>query len=916
MGNIVLLDDLTINKIAAGEVIERPASVVKEVVENSIDAGADNISVEIRNGGISYIRITDNGKGIAADDLEIAFERHATSKIRKAEDLETVKSMGFRGEALASIAAIARVELVTKTEEDTVGHKIVVEGGNIISKEEVGCPKGTSITIENLFYNTPVRYKFLKKDFTESGYIEDTITRIALVNANIAIKLINTGKTVIQTSGNGDIKDIVYGIYGKDIAENIMNVEYYFEDMVVKGVIGNPNIARSNRSNQLFFVNKRYVKDKTLTSAAEQAFKGMLPIGKYGFLILNIEMDPHKLDVNVHPAKLEVRFQEENKIFKLVYHAIKESLLTVDKANQGEGIFGGNISDSANLNNSNYLSGINSSINNNTTNGISNSINNDLNKINLNQQKENETKTESKIDELIKSKVSLRPDFETRLEAKLNEKSESKTNSKSNSKSESKGIGGFFKNILNSSKNEFSSNDDNLVEQLYKDKIQHEHENIVNNIKGENYNTEKNVNDIQENKISNYNENEENSRLNNSETNITDNNKQVSNLEKLVKELDANLEKMNIKPSVSTNSILENNTNLTTENDNNKIAENTNIQNDEKNIECKTQENIVNDDNKEIQNDIQNSETNNIKKQDELNDNQSNDNKLENNQLDNNQPKLDDIQSKNEEPVHNTKTTVFAGKIQEGKTKESDSSFEEMYAKMFGTVIPNRNKVEEDNENGYSIKQDDLRTVENMSLFTNSSFYNRIVYKYIGIVFGSYIVIEYENEMYIINQRAVNERILFEKVKKNYYSETDKDSQLMLLPDIINLTDKQMGIAKDNMEMFRKAGFDLEEFGDKTIKLSGVPNLCIDMDTKQLFLDILEEINTVARTARKEVEDKFIETIACKAADKCKIVLTQKEVDNLMQQLLSLPQPFVSPNGNPTAVRMSKIDIEKKFSRR
>ena len=173
MGNIVLLDDLTINKIAAGEVIERPASVVKELMENSIDAGADNITVEIKNGGISYIRIVDNGKGFAADDLEIAFERHATSKIRKADDLETVKTMGFRGEALASIAAIARVELVTKTEDDEVGHKIVVEGGKIISKEDVGCPKGTSITIENLFYNTPVRYKFLKKDFTESGYIQE-----------------------------------------------------------------------------------------------------------------------------------------------------------------------------------------------------------------------------------------------------------------------------------------------------------------------------------------------------------------------------------------------------------------------------------------------------------------------------------------------------------------------------------------------------------------------------------------------------------------------------------------------------------------------------------------------------------------------------------------------------------------------
>ena len=327
MGNIVLLDDLTINKIAAGEVIERPASVIKEMVENSIDAGANNITVEIRNGGISLIKITDNGKGIAEDDLEIAFERHATSKIRKAEDLDVVTSMGFRGEALASIAAIANVEMITKTESQETGFKIVVEAGNILHKQEVGCQTGTSITVRNLFFNTPVRYKFLKKDYTESGYVEDVITRIALVNPDIAIKLINSGKTVIQTNGNGDIKSVIYSIFGKDVATGIIPVQYTYEDMQLTGVIGKPEIARSNRANQLFFINKRFVKDKTLTAATEQAFKGLIPIGKFGFLVLNIEMNPAKVDVNVHPAKLEVRFQDEGSIFKLIYHGIKDTLL-------------------------------------------------------------------------------------------------------------------------------------------------------------------------------------------------------------------------------------------------------------------------------------------------------------------------------------------------------------------------------------------------------------------------------------------------------------------------------------------------------------------------------------------------------------------------------------------------------------
>ena len=276
MGKIVLLDDITINQIAAGEVIERPASVVKELMENSIDAGATEVTVEIQNGGIKKIKIIDNGSGIKEDDLDFAFERHATSKIRAAKDLEQVKSMGFRGEALASIAAIAHVEMITKTEDEMIGHKIIVEGGNILEKEEAGSKTGTTITVSNLFYNTPVRYKFLKKDFTESGYIEDAVTRIALSNPGVAIKFINENKTIVQTPGNGDLKTVIYGLYGKDIVDNIVEANYEFDDIKISGFVGKPAIARGNRTYQMFFVNKRFIKDKTLTSAVEQAFKGLL----------------------------------------------------------------------------------------------------------------------------------------------------------------------------------------------------------------------------------------------------------------------------------------------------------------------------------------------------------------------------------------------------------------------------------------------------------------------------------------------------------------------------------------------------------------------------------------------------------------------------------------------------------------
>lgn len=697
MGNIVLLDDLTINKIAAGEVIERPASVVKELVENSIDAGATNINIEIKNGGISYIRITDNGKGIMPDDMEMAFERHATSKIRNASDLETVTSMGFRGEALASIAAISKVEMISKTEENEIGYKVNVQAGKIINKEETGCSKGTIITITDLFFNTPVRYKFLKKDFTEAGYIEDVITRIALIHPEIAIKLTNSGKTIIQTSGNGDIKSVVYGIYGKDVADNILEVNYQYEDIKVTGVIGKPVIARSNRGNQIFFVNKRYIKDKTLTSAAEQAFKGLLTIGKYGFLILNIEMSPSKVDVNVHPAKLEVRFQDENTIFKAVYHAIKETLLKGELVPEDK-------------------------------------------PVEIKRQETIVTPGETEI-----KKESIK--FSDLLQKMV-------------SKKEEKEVEDPF---------EYKANP---IAEIYSNKY-------------------------------GVREEEESYKIQNKQ--ITEKTAEEDELSKMDTQV------------INTQEINERIMGKITELDNLKIEEN----------------------------------------------------------------------SKN---------------------------FEEMYAKTFGNLPKTENKEEPKDET--KVKTEELEMTEKISMFDNMEDKTIPKYKFIGIAFATYIIIEIDNELYIIDQHAAHERIMYEKIKKNFYSDGEKDSQLMLLPDIINLTHKEMDIAKENIPVFEKAGFMLEQFGENTIKLTGVPNICIDLDTKQLFLETLDEINTVARTAKQEIEEKFIATLACKSAVKANMVLTKDEVDNLMKQLLVLPNPFTCPHGRPTAIHLTKNDIEKKFSRR
>ena len=720
MGNIVLLDDLTINKIAAGEVIERPASVVKEMVENSIDAGATAITVEIKNGGISFIRITDNGKGIAKDDTEIAFERHATSKIRTANDIETIHSMGFRGEALASIAAVANVELVTKTEKDEIGTRVVVEAGKVLEHEEIGCKTGTSITVKNLFFNTPVRYKFLKKDFTESGYIEDAITRLALVNPHIAFKLINSGKTIIQTNGNGDVQAVIYGIYGKNIAENVLKVDYTYEDIHITGVIGKPEIARSNRSNQLFFVNNRYVKDKALSGAIEKAFKGLLTIGKYAFSILNIDMDPAKVDVNVHPAKLEVRFADDSKIFKSVYHAVNDTLLKNDLIKGSEKPEEG------------FVNTQNTSLFGNRVSPTTEAL------------------QKNRFNGLLELQRKIKEDLE-KSKAELNSKSEEENK------------------LLN---------------------------------------TVKNIENPLENKASNVEETKQDIKVEESEA-----------------------------PK-----------DITTEEPKIKIEQ-------------------LEEASKEIDKQIENIANENIK----------------------DTPK---------------------------------TSLDEMYFKIFGTKPPKPEGDEDSNKDENEIEDSahllKPNEVENTNLFDNieDDYKYKPQYKFVGIVFNTYIIFEMDNEMYIMDQHAAHERIMFEKVKKNYYSDEAKDSQLMLLPDIITLTHKEMDIAKENMDLFRKAGFIIDEFGENTIKISGTPSICVDLNTRELFLETLDEINAVARTAKQEKENRFLATIACKSAVKAHMVLTKEEVESLMDELLKLTNPFTCPHGRPTVIKMSKYELERKFERK
>ncbi len=673
MGNIVLLDDLTINQIAAGEVIERPANVVKELVENSIDAGATKISVEVENGGITSIRITDDGKGIAPDDVALAFERHATSKIRSAEDLTKVMTMGFRGEALASIAAIAKVELITRTRDQEIGTKVIVEGGDIISKEECGAPYGTTIIVRELFYNTPVRYKFLKKDFTEGGYIESAVEKIALINPSISFRLVNNRKTILQTSGNGDITTVVYNIFGKDVSQNLVNVDNEYEGVKVRGVAGKPEIARSNRTNQLFYVNGRNIKDKILSAAVEEAYRTLIPHGKFGFCIIDIRLNPELVDVNVHPAKLEVRFADESKVFKAVHYGIKNALLGED----------------------------------------------------ITRDEEKEKVEEPKI-----------------IEKNVEETAPQRR--------------GLFDIFRNKSTEQTPENPDEKYATI----------------------------EVKVNK---------------------DNQAKNSVIDKI--EFDE--ERQYLKP----------------------IAEETQLE--------------------------------------EL-----------------------------EEPLQNI---TYLPK------KESNESEEQEFEK----IVEKNYKPEEDNIE-YKVEED-IRPIYDQDIEEKSPVPE---YKILGVAFNTYIILELDEDIYILDQHAAHERVLYEKVKENFYRAGGKEAQMLLLPDVLELSKRDMHIVKDHMDLFEQAGFTLEEFGENTIKITGVPVICFEMNTKDLFMDILDGIDITNRTNKQDIEEKFIATVACKAAVKANMVLDEREIRGLLDELLLLDNPFTCPHGRPTAIRITKTEIEKKFGRR
>jgi DNA mismatch repair protein MutL len=326
MARINVLPKEIYQLIAAGEVVERPSSVVKEMIENSLDAGAKNITLEIKNGGSTYIRITDDGCGIERDDVRKVFISHATSKISKKDDLNSIGTLGFRGEAMASISAVSKVELLTKAENEEIGTRYEIAGGEELEFDDAGCPNGTTIVVRDIFFNTPARMKFLKKDVTEGNQVAGIVDRMAISHPEISFRFIRDGKQVLITSGNGDLKSTVYSVFGKEMSDSLMSVDYSFNDMRITGFVSKPTASRKSRAGQYFYINNRIVKSKTAMAALEQAYKNTIMVGRFPACVLNIELNPAQVDVNVHPAKTEVRFANEKPIFDLVYYAVKTAI--------------------------------------------------------------------------------------------------------------------------------------------------------------------------------------------------------------------------------------------------------------------------------------------------------------------------------------------------------------------------------------------------------------------------------------------------------------------------------------------------------------------------------------------------------------------------------------------------------------
>ncbi|KAB1439624.1 DNA mismatch repair endonuclease MutL [Candidatus Galacturonibacter soehngenii] len=658
MPNIALLDQNTIDKIAAGEVIERPASVVKELVENAIDAKASAVTVEIKEGGISFIRITDNGCGIPKEEAALAFLRHSTSKIKSVEDLLSVSSLGFRGEALSSIAAVSQVELITKTKESLMGVRYIIEGGLEKGLEDIGAPEGTTFLVRKLFYNTPARRKFLKSATTEASYINDLIERLALSHPDISFKFINNNQTKIHTSGNTNLKDIIYSVYGREIAGNLIEIDASMEGVKITGFIGKPVISRGNRNYENYYVNGRYVKSGIIAKAIEEGYKTFMMQHKYPFTALHFTIDGDLLDVNVHPTKMELRFSNQEEIYKFIFQTIQNGL----------------------------------------------------------------------------TKRELIPSVSFSKEEKENEKQKAK---------------------LPPTPEPFETS--RLVKEMTTSYVREE--------------------------------------------------KPLSKIDMMFKEAA------------------------------NKYGGNKQI------------------------------EGLSIKNPYELQ-----------------EEKKDEISKK--------------------KIVESDD------------IQKDNTNTKELHESISLEKEEAIKNAQQLDLFEEKLLTKEAKYehKIIGQVFDTYWIVQFHDKMYLIDQHAAHEKVLYERTMKSL-KEKEHTSQLLSPPIILTLSMQEEELLKKYMEHFTNIGFEIEPFGGKEYSVRAVPGNLFSIAQKDLLIEMIDGLNDGVSLHQPDIIDEKIALMSCKAAVKGNNKLSHIEATALIDELLTLENPYNCPHGRPTIISMTKAELEKKFKR-
>lgn len=758
MRKIAVLDQNTIDKIAAGEVVERPSSVVKELVENAIDAGATAVTVEITDGGKKLIRITDNGAGIEADQIPLAFLRHATSKIEKVEDLEQIASLGFRGEALSSIAAVSQVELITKTPSAVSGSRYIIEGGVEHSLEELGAPEGTTFLVRNLFYNTPARSKFLKSDMTEANYIHTLMEQLALSHPEISFKYIQNRQVKLHSSGNYSVKDVIYSVYGRDITKALLDAEFENDFMKITGFVGKPEIARGNRSFENYYINGRYVKNNIITKAIENAYKGFLMQHKFPFVSLQMQMEGNDLDVNVHPAKREVRFAREQEVYEAVYDTVRRALTGKEM----------------------------------------------IPKVTLGKYEP------VKKEEPVKPSSVPEP-FEKKRREQLYGHAEKEIKETGISGDRAYAGAGAFVPEKTKSWMERPAYQSTVKEPSASYSASHTMETKKPQV------------------------------FSASEENLF----QGTLREKLEEEL---------KREAETTLLTEKNSEL-------------------KNTGCS-----------QMKNTEPASENTNQKKEHWISEKEK--------------PESGDFLSEPAEVVHTSDSLEKNARSQ----KTADSA---------GTE-PGLSSAESDQNSHEMAEQEprQLELFEEKLLAPESREHIRLV----GQIFDTYWLAQFGDNFYIIDQHAAHEKVYYERLVKSFREKT-VDSQYLNPPLIVTLNLQEENILKENQKYFSQFGFEIEEFGGKEYRISAVPATLYGFSEEALFLEMLDQLSGSGEKDAIDIFASRLATMACKAAVKGKHAMSAKEAEKLIDELLTLDNPYHCPHGRPTIISMTRTELEKKFKR-